>query len=147
MTVPTKQQALTVFRSGTPAQRAEFLSRLPANRFKDAASLLFASGEAAKIIQAIVLLLEDYWTRGNAEAVAILAEAARERALEIGDPGTSYALAIWHVNALALLGRPGEVVSAVDRFLPLHQGPETHPGVLDLKVKRFEALVDLKRFD
>lgn len=123
MELPTREQVLTLLRTGSPAERLAFLASLPNNGFKDAAVGLLRSSNPGMAIVALASVIQEYCYGASPEVRAVLAAAAHERALEIWRtvpnhgliPTTLSGLACSHLKALALLGRLEELLEAAGR--------------------------------
>lgn len=155
MTQLTKEQVLSLLRTGTPDERGKFLKSLPPNGFTDSVVGLIGSDNPGMVVVALGPVIQQYCYGGNPEVGAVLAAAAHERAVEIWQtvpnhgliPTTLSGLANSHVKALSLLGRSKEVIEATDRYIPFYEKLGEHENLPGLKVLRIDALVNLKRLD
>lgn len=151
----TSDQVLTLLRSGTPDERTEFLSQLPPNGLKEAATGLIGSENPGMVLVALGSLIQQYCNGTSPEIGAVLAKAAHQRGIELweSEPNNGLLLttlsgfAAAHLKALELLGRSNEQLDAavdyIDRYETLGEG-ENLPS---LKVARIGALVNLHRID
>jgi CHAT domain len=155
MDLPTKDQVLALLRTGSPAERLAFLTRLPANGFKDVAAAHMNSSNPGMVVVALGPVIQEYSYGSSPEVGAVMAAAAHERAIEISRtvtnhgliPTTLSLLACSHLKALTLLGRSEEVLAAAKGYIELYQSAGEHENLPTLKVLRIEALVNLKRLD
>ena len=150
-----RQQVLNLLRTGTPADRIEFVKNLPPNGFKDATLGLIGSDNPSAVIIALAPLAQQYAYGSDPACGAVLAAALHERAVEITrqipDHGliatTLSGLACSHVKALTLLGRSREVLDATEDYIKRYEALGETENLPSLAVLRAEALVNLKRLD
>ncbi|GKQ50071.1 CHAT domain-containing protein [Bradyrhizobium sp. Ce-3] len=152
--IPTIERLRFLLRSDAVEARDELLATLTSSRFFDQIRVTAKSTNPSRVIAAIQTTIYEYCAGRSPEYGAALAAATHEYALELWETGnrelvlsTLSGLADSHCTALELLGRSDEVLRATARYIDLYTQLNDRDNLPSLKVRRANALLNLKRVD